>query len=94
MKNTKFCEKAELVGEVRPCAYDLGTINFNKKKNIRQKAYLQSWKYFQNVEQEIMSRVLAKTFKTSSPLMFSSRHFISFFPVPVKTRNKQVLVMP
>ena len=53
MKNTTFCEKAELVGEVRPCAYDLGTINFNKKKNIRQKAYLQSWKYFQNVEQEI-----------------------------------------
>jgi hypothetical protein len=52
MKNTAFCEKAELVGEVRPCAYDLGTINFNKKKNIRQKAYLQSWKYFQNVEQE------------------------------------------
>jgi hypothetical protein len=36
MKNTAFCEKAELVGEVRPCAYDLGTINFNKKKNIRQ----------------------------------------------------------
>jgi hypothetical protein len=32
MKNTAFCEKAELVGEVRPCAYDLGTINFNKKK--------------------------------------------------------------
>lgn len=53
MNNTAFCEKAELVGEVRPCAYDLGTINFNKKKNIRQKAYLQSWKYFQAVEQEI-----------------------------------------
>jgi hypothetical protein len=30
--------------------------------------------------------------RTSSPLMFSSRHFISFFPVPVKTRNKQVLL--
>jgi hypothetical protein len=39
MKNTKFCEKAELVGEVRPCAYDLGTINFNKKS---------TWSYFTN----------------------------------------------
>ena len=53
MKNTAFCEKAELVGEVRPRVYDLGTINFNKKKNIRQNAYLQSWKYFQNGEKEI-----------------------------------------
>ena len=53
MKNTTFCEKAELVGEVRPCAYDLETINFNTKTDIRQKAYLQSWKYFQNVKQEI-----------------------------------------
>ena len=32
MKNTKFCEKAELVGEVGPRVYDLGTINLIKRK--------------------------------------------------------------
>ena len=32
MKNTAFCEKAELVGEVWPRVYDLGTINLIKRK--------------------------------------------------------------
>jgi hypothetical protein len=32
MKNTAFCEKAELVGEVRPRVYDQRTINLIKRK--------------------------------------------------------------
>lgn len=53
LANTSFCETALLVGEVKPCAYNAETFSFDHKKNTRQKAYLQSWKYFENVEQDI-----------------------------------------
>ena len=50
-----LCNKAEVVVEDHPCAYTLGTVKFkmDANKNYIHKSYLQSWKYFRNVEQDI-----------------------------------------
>ncbi|XP_061178656.1 galactoside alpha-(1,2)-fucosyltransferase 1-like [Saccostrea echinata] len=51
----QFCETAEKVVERRPCAYDKGSVHLIRKNKLNyiHKSYLQSWKYFQDVESEI-----------------------------------------
>lgn len=51
----QFCNAAEKVVERRPCAYDRGAVLFLKRNKVNyiHKSYLQSWKYFQNVEDDI-----------------------------------------
>ncbi|XP_062606816.1 galactoside alpha-(1,2)-fucosyltransferase 2-like, partial [Saccostrea cucullata] len=51
----QFCDTAEKVVERKPCAYDKGSVHFYRKNNLNyiHKSYLQSWKYFQDVEREI-----------------------------------------
>ncbi|XP_063415480.1 galactoside 2-alpha-L-fucosyltransferase SEC1-like [Mytilus trossulus] len=55
-----FCNSTKLVYERRACAYDIDTTQFNNRKNTTLKAYLQSWKYFKNVEKEIRRQFVFK----------------------------------
>lgn len=43
----------QVVGEKRPCAYDIETISFNRRRNSQHRSYLQSWKYFEKFESAI-----------------------------------------
>lgn len=51
----QFCDTAEKVVERKPCAYDRGSVHFIRKEKVNyiHKSYLQSWKYFEDVEDEV-----------------------------------------
>lgn len=51
----QFCDTAEKVVERKPCAYDKGSVHFIRKEKVNyiHKSYLQSWKYFEDVEDEV-----------------------------------------
>lgn len=55
-ESSKICDKAKVVFERRPCAYDIETVNVNRSINIKHRSYLQSWKYFEKHEQSIRSQ--------------------------------------
>lgn len=62
-----ICGKAVDIYEYRPCAYDVDTTGFTSAKNIKHNSYLQSWKYFESVEDEIRAQfVFKKAIKTKA----------------------------
>ncbi|CAC5380548.1 FUT1_2 [Mytilus coruscus] len=56
----EFCYSSRVVYEKRACAYDIETVQFDNRKNTTLKAYLQSWKYFKEVEKEIRRQFVFK----------------------------------
>ncbi|XP_060085024.1 galactoside alpha-(1,2)-fucosyltransferase 2-like [Ylistrum balloti] len=62
IKDTRICDKAVEIYEYRPCAYDVATTGFTSSKNIRHKSYLQSWRYFEDIEEDIRAQFVFKDF--------------------------------
>lgn len=59
--SAKICDKAKVVYEKRPCAYDFETENISRTINVRHRSYLQSWKYFDKYETVIRTQFQFRT---------------------------------
>ncbi|KAK3088678.1 hypothetical protein FSP39_022263 [Pinctada imbricata] len=55
ISNLTICVRARTVVEKHPCAFDIENVKFrnDKRKDYIHKSYLQSWKYFSHIEQDI-----------------------------------------
>lgn len=54
IRNRTVCREAKIVREKKSCMFDSAARNFTSGHNyLLQKSYLQSWKYFSNVEQNL-----------------------------------------
>ena len=53
VKDMSICRGVKTISEVRASAFDKETINFRNDKNVRLFGYLQSYKYFDKVSDEI-----------------------------------------
>ncbi|OWF52800.1 galactoside 2-alpha-L-fucosyltransferase 1-like [Mizuhopecten yessoensis] len=60
IEDQQICNKAVEIFEYRPCAYDVETTGFTSSKNIKHSSYLQSWKYFQQVDDDIRAQFVFK----------------------------------
>ncbi|KAL5014866.1 hypothetical protein ScPMuIL_009136 [Solemya velum] len=55
-----ICKKAELFKEHRACSFNYSSYNFNQNADVRHDSYLQSWKYFEDCENEIRKQFVFK----------------------------------
>lgn len=54
IKNITICRNAKRIKEERSCMFDNAAMNFSNGRNyLLHESYLQSWKYFSNVEQNL-----------------------------------------
>ncbi|VDI83473.1 Hypothetical predicted protein [Mytilus galloprovincialis] len=53
LNNNSVCEHAQTWGEMEPCLYDILAATIPSNRNVKQMSLLQSWKYFNHVEQAI-----------------------------------------
>ena len=101
VEEQEICKGATPRGEYHPCGYDKQVFDFDKSRNTQLTGYMQSWKYFQHVENDLRRQFnfresvksSAKTVihKVVSPWVAKDVHFEDLTLIGVHIRRGDIM---